>query len=125
MISGERERVTVMKTDYNSMLSLYKRLLDITEKEQVEIADCNINRMEDCWSLKEDIIRELEKLSKGESWNSCREKSEEAGSLIRKIIAANKINIYKVRNMKEALLKDVSSLHNGKKAVSAYQACSR
>ncbi len=117
----QREGKAQMKTDGNKMISLYKRLLDITEKEQNEIEKCNIDNMESCWSLKDDIIKELEKLNSGKSWNSCREKSDEVGSLIRKIIVVNKTNTDKVREMKDELLKNISTLHNSTKAVRAYQ----
>jgi hypothetical protein len=110
-----------MKTDENKMISLYKRLLDITEKEQNEITDCNIDKMEYYWSLKEDIIGELEKMNNGEPWISSRKQSGEIESLIKRIISANKTNAAAVSEMKKSLLKDISSIHNNKKAVSAYQ----
>ena len=110
-----------MKTDENKMISLYKRLLDITEKEQSEITTCNIDKMEYYWSLKEDLIGELEKMNNGESWISSRNQSGEIESLIKKIISANKTNAAAVSEMKKSLLKDISSIHNNKKAVSAYQ----
>ncbi len=111
-----------MKNDDDLMIPLYKRLLEITEKEQIEIANRNVCRMENYGSLKADIIEKLEKLNKGGSWSSCEEKSEEIRLIIKKIMAANKINIDTVRDMQEALLKDISSLHDNKKAVRAYQA---
>ncbi len=110
-----------MKTDENEMISLYKRLLDITEKEQSEITACNIDKMEHYWSLKEELIGELEKMNNGEPWISSLKQNGEIESLIKKIISANKSNADAVSEMKRSLLKDISSLHNNKKAVSAYQ----
>jgi hypothetical protein len=110
-----------MKTDENRMISLYKRLLDITEKEQNEIKDCNIDKMEYYWSLKEDLMGELKKMNNGKPLISSRAQSGEIESLIKKIISANKTNAAAVSEMKKRLLKDISSIHNDKKAVSAYQ----
>ena len=110
-----------MKTDEKRMISLYKRLLDITEKEQNEITACNIDKMEYYWSLKEDLIGELEKMNNGEPWISSRKQGDEIESLIKKIISTNKTNTAAVSEMKKSLLNDISSIHNGKKAVSAYQ----
>ena len=112
---------TPMKTDCSKIISLYKRLLDITEKEQNEIANFNIDNMESCWSLKEDTIRELEKMNDGKPWNAGSHMDDEIITIIKKIIAVNKINADKVREMKDELLKNVSTLHNSTKAVRAYQ----
>ena len=110
-----------MNTDSKSVISLYKRLQDIVEKEQNEIANCNIYNMESCWSLKEDIIRDLEKINDGKPWNASSHMDDEIGTIIKKIIAVNKINSDKVREMKDELLNSVSTLHNSTKAVRAYQ----
>ena len=115
---------TPMKTDCSKIISLYKRLLDITEKEQNEIANFNIDNIENCWSLKEYIIRELEKMNHGKPWNAGSHMDDEIVTIIKKIIAVNKINADKVREMKDELLKNISTLHNSTKAVRAYQTSS-
>ena len=110
-----------MNTGYHTMISLYKRMLDITRKEQLEIAQYQIGGIELCWAEKEKLIEEIEKQNNGESWVSCREQSDEILSVIKKIAALNQINADTLRIMKDSLLKDVSSLHNSQKAVKAYR----
>ncbi len=110
-----------MKTDEKKMISLYEKLLEITEKEHNEIKDCNIDKMEYYWALKEDLIGELKKMNNGEPWISSRKQGDEIESLIKKIISANKTNVAAASEMKKSLLNDISSIHNGKKAVNAYQ----
>ena len=113
-----------MTTYSNTMKSLYKRLLDVVEKEQNEIANFNIDNMESCWSLKENIIRDLEKINDGKPWNAVSHMDDEIETIIKKIITVNKINADRVREMKDELLKSVSTLHNSTKAVRAYQTSS-
>ena len=111
-----------MKKNENGIISLYEKLLEISEKEKDEIASCNIDKIEYCWSLKEDLIRDLEKQNNGESWVLCPGQGTEIEALIHKIVAVNKANKDAIIKMKDALLSDISTLNNGKKAVKAYQA---
>ncbi|MEN8262109.1 MAG: hypothetical protein ABFR82_01440 [Nitrospirota bacterium] len=52
------------------------------------------------------------------------ESNDEIVTIIKRIIAVNKINAEKVSKMKDGLLKNVSTLHNSTKAVRAYQTSS-
>lgn len=110
-----------MKTHSNNIISLYKTLLELSENERKVIADSNLDEMEYNWLLKENVIREIEKMNDGSPWNVSREESTEIESLIRRIMAVHKANKDAVRKMKDDLLNDISTLSKGKKAVRAYQ----
>jgi hypothetical protein len=114
------DRETLMKADDNKTISLYRRMLDIAEKEREEIAAHNLDGIESCWLQKKDLIRELEELSKGESWISCSRQKIEIESLIKKVAAINKDNAEVVRDMRNKVLEEMSGQKTRKKAFRAY-----
>ncbi len=112
-----------MKTDENKIILLYERLLDISGKEIKEIEACNLDKMEYYWALKENLVKELEELNKDKRYIPSPGQRAEIESLIKKIIDINKSNAGAVRDMKNEVISDVSSLRRSKTAFKAYRSC--
>ena len=110
-----------MNTHNNNIISLYKTLLELSENERKVIADSNLDEIEYNWLLKENVIREIEKINNGSPWNVSLEENTEIEALIHRIIAVHKVNADAVRKMKDDLLSGLSTLNKGKKAIRAYQ----
>ena len=112
-----------MKTDANKLIALYKKMLDIVGKEQEEIAENNIDKIERCCSLKIDIIREIGEINNGESLASCSEKNDELESLIKQIIVINKANAEALSKKRNEIMNELSTVQRRKTAFRAYETC--
>lgn len=104
----------------NKILSLYKKLLDIAEKEQVEIANNNIDSLEGYFIQKDEIIKEIETLNNSGSGVLSYRENTEIETIIKKILELNEKNIRDVQKLQYSIVTDVSAIHKGRNAHRAY-----
>ncbi len=109
-----------MKTDEDKLIILYRRLLDITKKEQEEIAGNNLNKTECYSSLKMNLIKELGEVSNGVILTASAKSNTELEALIKKSIALNKANAEAVRNRRNKIMSEMSGFHKRREAFRAY-----
>ncbi|HDH06691.1 MAG TPA: hypothetical protein ENH01_13495 [Nitrospirae bacterium] len=112
-----------MKTDANKLIALYKKMLDIAAKEQKEIAENNLDKIERCYSLKIDIIREIDEINNGESLIYSSEKNDELALLIKQIIVINKANAEALSKKRNEIMSELSTVQKRKTAFRAYETC--
>ena len=109
-----------MRSDKNKLIYLYRKLLDIAEKEQGEIAQHNFDRVEQYGLLKDQLIKELEDLKDSGLRVSTPEQCSEIEALIKKIIIVNNANAESVLDMKNKVMNELYDLKGRKTAVKAY-----
>lgn len=114
-----------MGTGENKLILLYRELLEITGKEQSEIAGHNFEKIEHYCLLKENLVKELEGLKESEKQVSSPEQQVEVESLISKIITINNANAELVRDMKDRIVAELNDLNGKKTAVRAYKNVSK
>ncbi len=104
----------------NNILSLYRTLLEISEKEQAEITNNNIDMLEE-YSLKRDeIIKELEGLNKSESAVRFYSENTEIRDIIQKIFTINEQNIKNIQALRDIIVTDASAIQTNRNARRAY-----
>ncbi|MCL4456633.1 MAG: hypothetical protein M1147_12675 [Nitrospirae bacterium] len=104
----------------NKIISLYRNLLDISEQEQAEITNNNIDMLEE-YSLKRDeIMKELEGLNKSESASQFYIENTEIRGIIEKIFAINEQNIKNVQALRDTIVTDASAIQTNRNARRAY-----
>ena len=114
------EREEIMKTDDDKLFALYGKLLDVIEKEQEEITENNLNKIEHYGSLKMNLIKELGEISNGETLTDSAKKNAELESVIKKSIALNKANAEAVRSRRNKIMSEISGFHKRREAFRAY-----
>lgn len=114
------ESDAIMGSDENRLIIIYRRLLDIAEKEQVEIAQNNFDRVEQYCMLKDQLIKEMEALKDSELRVSTPKQCAELESLIKKIITVNNANAEAVLNMKNRVMNELYDLKGRRTVVKAY-----
>ena len=122
------------ETDITKIILLYNKLLETFEIEKLEIAEQNLNGIEHCFSLKKDLLSELDALINSDSSRqgssgsilteipTGSEQRDEIASLIKKIAVINEANAEAVLKLKNRVSDEMSSLHRGKTAFNAYKA---
>lgn len=109
-----------MKKEDSKAVEVCRKLLEILEKEQSEIAGKNLDSIEHYCSLKMDLIKELDEINKEIARNSSPVRDEKVEPLLKKIIELNEANAEAVRDMKKSVVSDITSGHKKKKAFKAY-----
>ncbi len=109
------------QTGNEKIIQLYKKILLITEKEHDEISSGNIDKLEEYGLIKESMIKKLENMKKNNrlSLNDIRE-STEIEKLIKEILLMNKKNSRALISLQNAVMAEISSIQNSKKAHKAY-----
>ncbi|MCL5062005.1 MAG: hypothetical protein M1443_02190 [Nitrospirae bacterium] len=110
-----------MQADENKIISLYRRLLDISKKEQEEIASQDLEKIEYYNSLKDEMIKEIEKTEMPEL-HTTPETVEAIRSLLTEIVAVNEANTKAVQELRDRTFSEISSFHKIKTGLKAYQA---
>ena len=99
------------------VMNLYQKLLDLLKKEEAEIKDNDIDKIEHNCSLKMNILKELTNCT------FCRQninESPELVSIIKKIEDIQRSNTDAVEQIKNAVMGEISALNKGKSALRAY-----
>ncbi len=109
-----------MKKDKYNIILLLKRLLEITEKEQEDIAKSNIDKLEHYNAIKKDIINEIEVLKKDKAWIAQNEDSADIESILNKINTINNANSAAVRIMQDKVKDKMRDQNSRKTAINAY-----
>lgn len=115
------EKEISMDTEFDKIISLYKKLLQIAEEEEKVIGERDLDKLYRYCVNKTHLIETLNKFNIEESLASYPEYRDELDLLIKKIMFINKANAEAVRNIKKDMLKEISSLHNGNRVFRAYQ----
>ena len=68
IVNGQSSLVNA--NEENNMVSACRRLLDILALEQVDIAECNLDAIQHCILIKENIMKEMQDPANAASWNS-------------------------------------------------------
>ncbi len=135
MITPDEQRSEkTRETDINKIILLYKKLFETFETEKLEIAEQNLKGIEHCFSLKQDLLSELNALNNGDSSRQGSsgsilseipvgsEQQAEIKSLIKKIALINEANAEAVLKLKNRVSDEMSSVNRGKTAFNAYKA---
>lgn len=99
---------------------LYKKLLYVMEKENNEIGEKRLDRIEHYMSQKIEVLKEVEELTADEHWIKNTKKHKELSEIIKRIINLNEANAHAVSNIKSEMNKEISSLHKSRSAYKAY-----
>ena len=109
-----------MKTEDSKAIKVCNELLDLLEKEKIEIAGKNLDSIEHYCSLKMDLIKQLDEINKKIAGNPSPARDAKVEPLLKKIIELNEANAEAVRDMKKSVGTDITSGHKKKKAFKAY-----
>jgi len=132
--SNEQSSGKSRESDIAKIILLYNKLLETFETEKLEISEQNLNGIEHCFSLKKDLLSELDALinsdssQQGSSGSILTEiptgskQRDEIASLIKKIAVINEANAKAVLELKNKLADEMSSINRGKTAFNAYKA---
>lgn len=112
----------MIQTEENRIIVLCRELLGILEKEQVEIAEHNLDNLEHYGSLKAGLIKEMQLPANSGLWNSNPEHTAEIRSLMEKIVDINGSNEKALLNIKEEIFTGISTIQETKTAHKAYLA---
>lgn len=104
----------------NKIISLYRKLLDISEQEQAEIANNNIDMLEEYSLRRDEIMRELEGLNKSESASQFYIENTGIREIIEKIFAINEQNIKNIQALRDSIVTDASAIQTNRNAHRAY-----
>ncbi len=99
---------------------LLRRILEISEKEQKEIDENNLDKLDHYCSLKNDLMCKLKELDKSESWISSPDKSSEIESILKKIDEINNANAEAVREKRDKVMGQICDQQTTKTAINAY-----
>ncbi len=107
-----------MNTDESKAVAVCRKLLDLLENEQQDIAKSDLDGIERNCSLKMDLIKELDDIN---SANPPEKKSKEAiEPLLKKIVELNETNTEAVRKLKKDVLGEITTSHKKRNAFKAY-----
>lgn len=101
-------------------LVLYRKLLDIMEREHDEIAEKKLDNAEHYMYQKVEILNEIETLKENKQWLLNGHAHNELTEIIKKIIAMNEANANAVRSIKSDIHTEISALYKSKSAHKAY-----
>jgi hypothetical protein len=101
-------------------LFLYKKLLDIMERENSEIGKNRLGLIEHYMSQKIEVLREVEELTADKKWIRNAKTHEELSEIIKKIIDLNDANAHTVRKIKSEIKEELTNLHRSRSAFKAY-----
>jgi len=104
----------------DKLLVLYKKLLDVMEQENREVAENRLERIEHYMSQKIGILKEVEELKTDKQWINNSKIHKELSGIIKKIIDLNEANAHAVRNIKTEIKEELSILHKSRSAYKAY-----
>lgn len=107
-----------MNTDDNRAVEVCRKLLELLENEQQEIAKSNLDGIELNCSLKMELIKEMDEINRAGSPD--KKRKAEIEPLLKKIVELNEMNTEAVRNMKKDVLDKIAVSHKKRNAFKAY-----
>lgn len=110
-----------MNQDDFKVITLYKRLLEILDKEQEEITKRDIDGIEYFCAAKIDIMNELAALEAQGYFGYSVQQISEVESLTIKVMNMNKANSEAVMEMKKSVAREIAGLCENKNAIKAYK----
>ncbi len=109
-----------MKMEKSNIILLFRRLLDVTEKEQEVIKNNNIDELEHCSLLKKNLVNEIKMLKKDRALIAQDEERAEIESILNKIDIINSANYADARKMQDTVKGKMRDQSNRKTAIKAY-----
>jgi hypothetical protein len=104
----------------DNALFLYKKLLDIMERENSEIGKNRLGLIEHYMSQKIEVLKEVEELTADKKWIRNAKTHEELSEIIKKILDLNDANAHTVRKIKSEIKEELTNLHKSRSAYKAY-----
>lgn len=114
-----------MKSGHSEIITLYKELLEVFEKEKEELSASDIDKVEYYCSLKEGLIQKIAELT-GMPGNGLAglnsEQKETLEPLLRKILLLHDAGTKAVQEMRNSVNSELAGLNTAKTAFRAYTA---
>ena len=109
-----------MSTDDSKAVEVCRKLLDLLEKEQLDIEKSDLDGIERNCLLKMELLKELDEINKAEPASPNKNRKAAIEPLLKKIVDLNEVNTEAVRNLKKDVLNEITSGHKKRGAFKAY-----